>query len=87
MSDQGIGVLITTAVVALIIFLVCREIVTWYFKLNQIVARLDTVIKHLETISSSVPPPIIATAAKLPQANPGLPPAPLKGGSPNRPGS
>jgi len=50
--DTSVGLLIVYLVAALLVFLVCREIVCWYFKLNEIVSVLrqirDRLVKELK---------------------------------------
>jgi hypothetical protein len=43
--------LITILVVALIIFLVCRELVCWYFKINKTVELLEEIRDSLKNKS------------------------------------
>jgi hypothetical protein len=40
--------LITVLVIALIIFLVCRELVCWYFKINKTVELLEEIRDSLK---------------------------------------
>lgn len=60
MSDASVATLIVTLIIAVAIFLVCREVILWYFKLNAIVSRLDTMIQHLAAIERA------ATGAEVP---------------------
>jgi hypothetical protein len=43
--------LITVLVIALIIFLVCRELVCWYFKINKTVELLEEIRDSLKNKS------------------------------------
>jgi len=47
MDDQVLENLIGILVVCFIIFMICREIVCWYWKLNRIVSLLESINKKL----------------------------------------
>lgn len=56
------------------IFLVCREIVTWYFKFTELSTKMDTVNKNLAAIHAALeqqtarmpaPQPIVQRPASL----------------------
>lgn len=43
--------LITGLAIAIVVFLVCRELLTWYWKLNEIVSLLKRQNELIETIA------------------------------------
>jgi len=47
MDDQVLENLIGILVVCFIIFMICRELVCWYWKLNRIVSLLESINKKL----------------------------------------
>ncbi len=46
-----VAILIWAAVILIVIFLLCREIVCWYFKINQIVGLLSVIKSSHEMVS------------------------------------
>ena len=44
------GTIIVIAAITLIVLLICREVVTWYFKLNKIVNLLESMNLKLRGI-------------------------------------
>lgn len=65
--------LIITAVVAVLIFLVCRSITLWYFKITPILETLKRIAEHLaalrtETITHA--PSTLGGIARLAKATP-----------------
>lgn len=56
-------VLILSIGLSILIFLICREIVTWYFKLNRIVSLLEEINAKLPNLpQSNVQDAVPATA-------------------------
>lgn len=53
MDPHGLINLAVIIFISLIIFLICREIVCWYFKINEIVALLAAMKNLLRNIVSS----------------------------------
>jgi hypothetical protein len=56
-TDGTLVIFIVLLCVGPVIFLAMREIMCWYFKVNTMVSRMDSMIQHLETISKSAQPP------------------------------
>jgi hypothetical protein len=42
-----VGITITYILIVLIVFLICRELVCWYWKLNKIVTLLESIESKL----------------------------------------
>lgn len=49
--DSGSTALLISLAVAVFVFALIREFITWYFKLNEIVILLRTMDKRMENIS------------------------------------
>jgi hypothetical protein len=64
----GIGAFLITLLILAVIFLVCREIVCWYWKINKAVELLERQTVLLERIEArlSASPAPDATADKNP---------------------
>lgn len=86
MQDAQGGMLIAVLIVSVAIFLVCREIVCWYFKINELNSKLDTTNKTLADIRDLLAHAAAATTAPLLPTGQALPTA-LKGISPAKPTS
>jgi len=83
MQEAQAATVIVVLIISLAIFLVCREVVCWYFKINALNAKLDTTNKTLADIrdllaAASPPPAAMANAAPLPTALKGLSAPPAK---------
>ena len=52
-SDGGFGFMTIVLVVVLIVavFLLCREIVCWYWKINKVIANQEEIIRLLKKIA------------------------------------
>lgn len=48
---QDLNVILVVLVISLIVFLACREIVCWYWKLNKITDSLETIVTELKKIN------------------------------------
>jgi hypothetical protein len=84
MQDAQVATLIVVLGISLAIFLVCREIVCWYFKINELNSKLDTTNKTLADIRDLLAHSAAASTAPGPVGSPALPTA-LKGISPAKP--
>ncbi len=49
--DASGPIIIIMIGVSIAVFLICREIITWYFKLNRIVSLLEEINGRLSTLS------------------------------------
>ena len=49
-SGTALATLMMVVFFAFIFFLIIRELVCWYYKINQMVAKMDTMIHHLQAI-------------------------------------
>ena len=49
MDAQGFLNLMVVILVSLVIFLICREIVCWYFKMNEVVSLLKEIKAALQS--------------------------------------
>uniref|UniRef100_I2PXM5 Uncharacterized protein n=1 Tax=Desulfovibrio sp. U5L TaxID=596152 RepID=I2PXM5_9BACT len=59
----GIGAFLITLLILLVIFLVCREIVCWYWKINKAVELLERQNVLLERIEARLSAPAAPPAA------------------------
>jgi hypothetical protein len=50
-SGNGIMSLLVLLLVCILIFLVCREIVCWYWKINKMVSNQEEIIRLLKKIA------------------------------------
>jgi len=75
MQDSQIATIIVVLVISLVIFLVCREIVCWYFKINLLNSKLDTTNKTLADIRDLLAHTAAANIAPVPTTLRGIPPA------------
>lgn len=57
------GILVTTAIILVVVFLVFREVFCWYWKINEHVALL-TEIRNLLAASGSLPGGVAPSASK-----------------------
>ena len=48
MDTQGLLNLMMVVLISLVIFLICREIVCWYFKMNEVVNLLKEIKTALQ---------------------------------------
>jgi hypothetical protein len=55
MQDNLIGILIISAIVAVVLFIIMREVSCWYFKINKRVEQNDEVIRLLKVIAGEKP--------------------------------
>ena len=52
--DEGWGYAILAFVVVIIVFLICRELVCWYWKINRIVELLEGLNRKLGSSSKDL---------------------------------
>lgn len=86
MQEAQVATLIVVLIVSVAIFLVCREIVCWYFKINELNSKLDTTNKTLADIRDLLAHSAAASTAQLLPTGQALPTA-LRGISPAKPTS
>lgn len=55
--------LIFAALIALAIFLICREIICWYWKLNKLVKLLESIDARLARLEAGAAPSVLASRA------------------------
>jgi len=63
-SGTSLGTIAVSLVILLIVFLVCREIVCWYWKINRSIALLTEIrdlLAHGAGVSKATEPPKSAT--------------------------
>jgi len=54
--DEEIGVVLIVLLVVLVVFLICREIVCWYWKINKQISLLESIDSHLQTLCNRLNP-------------------------------
>ncbi len=64
----GLGSLLVTLLILAVIFLVCREIVCWYWKINRNIELLERQVVLLERIEAKLS---MAAPAAAPLVTPG----------------
>jgi hypothetical protein len=83
MSPESVAIVFGPLVVAIIVFLIARELVCWYFKIDQTLTKMDKIISHLSAIDKALQPeqstppmPIvpIPTVTSPPKLEPGVKP-------------
>jgi hypothetical protein len=52
-NANGLGVLIATLAVAILLFLICRAIVLWYWRVNEGIALLESIDEKLGRIAEN----------------------------------
>lgn len=82
MQEAQVATLIVVLGISVAIFLVCREIVCWYFKINELNSKLDTTNKTLADIRDLLAHTAASAAPVQPVA---VLPTTLKGISPAKP--
>lgn len=50
-SFEGIGSVLLVLLICVIIFIVCRELICWYYKINKMVSNQDEIIRILKKIA------------------------------------
>lgn len=50
-SFEGIGSVLLVLLICIIIFIVCRELICWYYKINKMVSNQDEIIRILKKIA------------------------------------
>ena len=53
-----------------LIFLVCREVICWYYKINHIVILLESILKELKKINLRKPTEEVKPTKPLNEVNP-----------------
>lgn len=53
---SAIITILLCAVLFILLFLICREIICWYWKINKMVENQDTIIKLLTQIANNTKP-------------------------------
>ncbi|MBU0567963.1 zinc ribbon domain-containing protein, partial [bacterium] len=51
----GVSTLLVILVIAIVIFLILREVVTWYWKINQRVGLLEDILAELRALRTGQP--------------------------------
>lgn len=52
-SYDPIGALIAAAIIVAVVFLLCREILCWYWKINRVVGILEKIEDQLRRLKNS----------------------------------
>ena len=52
--DEYIGIFFVTILISIIVILIIREIVCWYWKINKIVEILERISSQLESQTSDI---------------------------------
>ncbi|WP_300697498.1 hypothetical protein [uncultured Bacteroides sp.] len=50
-SGSDYGYLLFTLLIGVLIFIVCRELLCWYWKINKMIANQDEIIRLLKKIA------------------------------------
>jgi hypothetical protein len=77
MNGSSLDVLLVALVVLIVIFLVCRELVCWYLKINRGIALL-TEIRDLLATRGALNPPTVAALPSANQTNVSVPAVPVE---------
>lgn len=51
-SSDGLGSVLMVLLVCAIIFIVCRELLCWYYKINKMVSNQEEIIRLLKKIAN-----------------------------------
>lgn len=51
MENLNLSIVSVVVIVALLIFLLCREVICWYWKINKISESLDNILMELKRIN------------------------------------
>lgn len=60
-SSDGLGSVLMVLLVCAIIFIVCRELLCWYYKINKMVSNQEEIIRLLKKIANESNTPINKT--------------------------
>ena len=51
--DETVGVVLICLVVGLIVWLICRELICWYWKINKAIGLLESIDQRLKTLADA----------------------------------
>jgi hypothetical protein len=51
--DEAIGVILVVIVIAIVVFLIAREIVCWYWKINRAITLLESINEQLGDLNNA----------------------------------
>lgn len=51
-SNDGFGYVLMILLIFFIVFIICRELICWYYKINKMVKNQDEVIRLLKKIAN-----------------------------------
>ena len=57
-SSDGFGSVLMVLLICAIIFIVCRELLCWYYKINKMVSNQEEIIRLLKKIANESNTPI-----------------------------
>lgn len=50
-SDNGFSSVLIILVICVVIFIICRELICWYYKINKMVSNQEEIIRLLRKIA------------------------------------
>lgn len=51
-SGNGFGTILMVLIICIIVFIICRELICWYYKINKMVSNQDEIIRLLKKIAN-----------------------------------
>ncbi len=63
-SFDGFGSILMVLLICVIIFIVCRELLCWYYKINKMVSNQEEIIRLLKKIANETNAPTNNTKLK-----------------------
>lgn len=53
-NSSGFGSFLITLIIAIVIFILCRELICWYYKINKSISNQEEIIKLLKDINEKL---------------------------------
>lgn len=51
-SGDGFGTILMILLICIIVFIICRELICWYYKINKMVSNQEEIIRLLKKIAN-----------------------------------